>query len=277
MHALRRSLGSAAVITLALAALACSVPFLGDMGAATPAEATAAAPADDAAPATEQPAAEAPAAEQPADTGGSGLCDHPYFPIGDGRVFRYESYGPDGLEQYTRSYVQSGPDTFTMTVTFTDLEVKGDWLCSTGGLVQAQYGTLTTSAAQDFTYTTENFTGEFLPTEDRFTPGSTWQVSYDVTANTPPEAGGMTAVGTAVITGTLEGFEPVSVPVDDYPEAAKVRYDYAVSLNMNIGNTQTPVELTFTTYIWFVRDVGIVKEVVDLFDLETTSELIAFE
>ena len=133
-------------------------------------------------PVTEQPEAEQSEADAPTAAGASieGACNHPYYPIRDGAVYRYQMTAP-GMDaaEMTIVFSVTGPDSFVTTQTFSGITTETTWQCTADGLLRTDLG-LGIPEMPGLEYSVDGVTGVTFPPPDQLTEGATWQNTFNM-------------------------------------------------------------------------------------------------
>jgi len=301
----RRAMVVALPIVFALAVLltACGGENAADTGAATtvteptaaategaavaPTAAPTQAVATEAPPTVEPTVAPPPTAPATAETSSgdataglpSGNCGNPYYPVVEGRTYRYTSNLPGfGVSEYSISYSDVTDESFTATTNLGEGDTLVNvWSCSGEGLLQPEFTQLP-GAVEGMTVEFVEAEGVTVPTAAMFSAGGSWTTHYVANATMPDMgAGAMTMVETIDLTNTFAGVEAVSVPAGDYPEAVRVDTTGTISVAMASAPAMD-IELTFSS--WYVEGVGMVRqEMTGLLDdsAPSVTELVAIE
>ena len=239
---------------------------------AVDAGATATAEAQLAAVSGSEEAAEAPTAEPPAEPAGEGetlalgACNHPYYPIRDGAVYRYLLTAP-GIEntEMTVQYRVTGPDSFVTTQTYAGINTEAEWTCTEGGLLRTTLG-LSGLDMAGMEYTVDNMSGMTFPPPEQFQVGETWQNTFSMSGEMAMEGLAITMSIEAVTDNVLAAFEPVTTPAGEF-DAAKIDTATTIDINMDMGDLPAMpgmpglTGMTLSTAMWLAEDVGMIKTV----------------
>jgi len=220
-----------------------------------PAEQAPAAPAsgtDTTAPPLEQPAPVQPQAS-------SDACDHPYYPLKNGYEIDYEITGPAsaGLK-ITVSGVSAGHAKLDTVITYMGSHaLSQDLICGADGSIKTNtYMDMASAFGSPFKATTKSVSGEVMPKELK--TGDKWTLRYDTELDMSslkmPNV--TTMAGYVEQTNEVIGEEKVSVPAGDFA-AIKVRSDSFSHYSVTAASP--PTETKSTSFQWYVRGVGLVK------------------
>jgi hypothetical protein len=150
---------------------------------------------------------------------------------------------------------------FRMVTSVPGGSVPVDWRCTGAGLVQTSLGNLTPGAASSL-FRVANVSGVTVPSADL--RGRRWSQVYVLAGSL--EIGGQRAVyaGRAVIRSAGdEGRDSVTVPAGTYADAVTVYSDMVAHLSVTVNGQRVPFALEVEKHAWYVRGVGIVKQVTD--------------
>jgi len=151
--------------------------------------------------------------------------------------------------------------TFRMVTSVAGGSVPVDWRCTRAGLVQTSLGNLTPGAASSL-FRVVNVSGVTVPSADL--RGRRWNQVYGLAGSLG--AGGQRAVyaGRAVIHFTGDdGKDSITVPAGTYADAVTVYSDMVAHLSVTANGQRVPFALEVEKHAWYVRGVGIVKQVTD--------------
>jgi hypothetical protein len=137
-------------------------------------------------------------------------------------------------------------------------------------LVSGEYADLSRPESR-LKFETLDVSGVAIPKPDRWQKGTKWNYGYSVRgqmsfvgAPKPVDVEGHISVAAEV-----GAPEKVSVPAGAF-EAVKVHSRYDEALNMK-GSASMPMNMTFSVWSWYGREVGLVKSASD--DLRVTTVL----
>jgi hypothetical protein len=210
----------------------------------------------------------------------AGDCYNPFFPAIPDETLEYESTFSNNLPVYSYS------------VTFTDVsegaftqhqEVTGGaapasygptldriWKCQSDGLASVEYADLSRPESR-LKFETLDAAGVAIPRPDRWQKGAKWTHRYSVRgqmsfvgAPTPVDVDGTISVAAEIVSQ-----EKVEVPAGIY-DAVKVQSAYNQALTMK-GKASMPINITFTVWSWYARDIGLIKNASE--DLRVTTVL----
>jgi hypothetical protein len=176
---------------------------------------------------------EAPPPTEEAPSGGTGLCENPYYPVREGATWNYQ--GTSSLTEpytFTDTITSLRADGFTLTTEFDELTRTQEWACTPEGIVALQLGGGLTTAQTNLTVETQNASGVTYPAE--IDAGDTWSHSLEFTGTMDIAGNSGEAEGTTQSDFTALGVESVTVPAGTF-EAMKVEiqttFEATVSLS----------------------------------------------
>lgn len=258
--------------------------------AACGAEDSAPAPAEGGAPAAETPADTMQPTEEPASgaviSEASGNCSNPFYPLRSDTVWTYQMVRPGEAPQgsFTLAYDNISPDSFDALMSLRNEETEeifqasSTWYCSGEGLLSSDYATMNFASNVGVKVETLDYAGISLLPADQWNVGNSWDTSYQVNVTFSVEGMDITSTMDVQITNTISTIEEVSVTAGTYPEAYRVDTTGSMTVDMegdmdfSMGNI--PIEYS----TWYVRDVGMVKQVnTGPDDDDTFTELVSVE
>ena len=266
-----------------------SILLLSVLSACGPTE-TAPVPGEEGAPAAESPADSAvPTEEPPAGaviSEASGACNNPFYPLRSDTVWTYQILRPGEAPQgsFTLSYDNITGETFDALMSLRDAETDeifqatSTWYCTGDGILDSDFATLNFAPTLNLRVETLNYDGISLLPGDQWEVGKSWDTSYQVNVTFSVEEMDIISAMDVQITSTISAIEGVSVTAGTYPEAYRVDTTGSMTVNMegdmdfSMGNI--PIEYS----TWYVRDVGMVKQVTSGPDADGTfTELVSVE
>ncbi|MEZ4769001.1 MAG: hypothetical protein R2844_11325 [Caldilineales bacterium] len=233
-----------------------------------------------AAPPTETPTAtpEPTVAPEPTEAAAaaavaSGPCFNTFFPIVDGASWTYNTSGA-GASTYTRSVTNVSDNGFTLTHTTSgsSTPLRIDYTCDDGGLVSGTLAGLPSMAG--FSLEVTSFTGTNFPPADQWEVGASWSATYTVEGTGTVEGIDVALNGEITTVYEIVGEESVDVPAGTF-DAYKVDSTRTQRLNMSMGGTSMPLEVSISSSDWYVEGVGQVKSVT-YGDFASTTELVSY-
>lgn len=205
----------------------------------------------------EQVTEEAPPPTQEPPSGGTGLCENPYYPVREGATWNYQ--GSSSLTEpytFTDTITSLRADGYTLTTEFDELIRTQEWACTPEGIVALQLGGGLTTTQTNLTVETQNASGVTYPAEIK--AGDTWSHSLEFTGTMDIAGNSGEAEGSTQSDFTALGIESVTVPAGTF-EAMKVEIQTTFEATVDFQGLSIPVTFTTTTISWFVEDVGWVK------------------
>ncbi len=263
--------------------------LISTLAACGPAESVPA-PAEGGAPAAEAPADTPVPTEEPKSAGvvseASGACDNPFYPLRSDTVWTYQIVQPgeDPQGSFTLQYSNISADTFDAQMSLRDAETDeifqatSTWYCSGEGLLASDFATMNFASNIGVKVETLDYSGISLLPADQWEVGASWDTSYQVNVSFSVEGMDINSGSDVTLTNTISAVEEISVTAGTYPEAYRVDTSGSMNLNMegdmDFSMGDFPVEYT----TWYVRDVGMVKQVTSGPDADGTyTELVSVE
>ena len=205
-----------------------------------------------------------------------GTCSNSFFPIVEGPVWTYSSNAYGIEDTYTQSFRDVSEDGFTIVTDFEDgNEVEVAWECTEDGLISSEFLQMGMLQDMEFDLSTNEYSGVWIPPEEEWEVGKSWEAAYTVDINSEVEGVSIEMTMNIELTNTISAVEPVSVGAGDFDEAYRV--DSTGVLAVDMFGTETPMEFVN----WYVRDVGMVQSQVlsvdGLYDDSYDVELISLE
>lgn len=244
-------------------------------------EPVAEAPAPDAA---AEPAADAPQTDAPeASAIVQGLCNHPYYPVRDGAVYRYQMTAP-GMEptEMTIQYTVTGPDTFRTTHSFGEVTNEMAWQCTEQGLLSTDFmlGGVDIPGVE---YNLDAMSGVTFPLPEQLQAGNTWQSTFTLAGEMSMEGFAMQMDIEGVTDNVVSGFEQVTTTAGTF-DAARIDSTTTMEMNLDMGDmgdipSMPPMPgMTTESTLWLAEGVGMVKtESTDPTGGTSVMELVAVE
>jgi hypothetical protein len=231
-----------------------------------------------------QTGGEVQASEAPAEAGGgaqiTGACANQYYPVTEGTTRTYSATG--GIEDFTYTETISGvaPDGFTVTTSYSlegNLQTTQRWACQSDGLVALDYNGGPSAALSteglSVQYNTTGVTGVTVPAN--LGVGTAWNQTLTIEGDMVIGEG-MTghATGDVSYSANAVGTESVTTPAGTF-DAIKVEIQQNFNVTADLSGVSVPVAFTGTTTTWYAPGVGMVKSIVtiDLMESTTTVEL----
>lgn len=247
--------------TLAPATVATTAPTAPSaVSAQLSAAATAAAPATTAAPAaTTPPVTSAPLSV----SGGSGACDNPYYPLRQGATWTYTVTGLDKPAEQTQTVTKVENGSAEITLQTGTITVKNPVDCTAEGL---KFGNLPSITSQTGNLNAEltavSSEGVYLPRADRLVPGAQWDAHYVLKGKISMAQQAIDVTEDVKLHFEVVGSEKVTVPAGTF-DALKIKQHLTIDIQMANAPASVPPG-SFDQFVWFARDVGMVKTSVSL-------------
>lgn len=215
----------------------------------------------------------------------SGPCNNPYYPIVPDVTWTYRMTSSDSSETsiYRYHFDNITDNGFTSVIVLESgtgevFNAELDFTCDENGITQAEYSTLDISGLPEgFTVETVSVEGTTFAVPERWTPGQTWESVYNLNMQMDTGLAGMMDVETVLTTvSTVIGNEAVSVPLGDFGEAVRVDQTYDMVTTMaGLGDFDMGSEEPAT--LWFVRDLGMVRNESSAYGVTSVMELLSVE
>lgn len=230
-------------------------------------------PADNDANDPRDDAAIAPDDEPAPDTAGPSTatdwaCYNPFYPLGVGPVYYYRaSYAdPAGIggmvdTEYQLETLAQNDEFLTVEMRFDELTSEVTWLCDDGGMFSSGFAQFNFQFLEDIDIETVSYEGVTLPKEEEWFVGSTWDTDYEINMSYSLEGLAVESHVIGEMNNEVIAIEPVSVPAGDYSEAyvVKTTGQFIISVNLMGVETSTTIPLDMTS--WYVKNVGMVKQI----------------
>lgn len=222
---------------------------------------------------------EAPAAEETATTEAPamdlGACSNPFFPIEDGKTYVYNQIEGETTTEYTITFTDVSSSGFTQMIEEQDQSLSIEWNCTENGLVPGEFfeSNFIQVEGMEFDVETTEVSGQFLPPASQWEVGNSWDLAYTVTVNVSAEGFETSVEGSMDLTNTIAAQESVTVPFGTYENAYRV--DQTGTFNANVMGMESGSSMEQT--YWFVRDVGLIRNVVGIQGAEYSLELVSIE
>jgi hypothetical protein len=234
---------------------------------------------------TAQPTEEPPSGAVISEAAGN--CNNAFYPLRNDTVWTYQIVNPveeKPTGSFNLSYGNISGDSFDALMSLKNAETEeifqaaSTWYCSGEGMLSSDFATLNFASNLDVKVETLDYAGISLLPADQWELGKTWDTSYKVNVTFSVEGMDIVSAMDIQIVNTISAIEEVSVTAGTYPEAYRVdttgtmTVDMEGDMDFSMGNL--PIEYT----TWFVRDVGMVKQITTGPDADGTyTELVSVE
>ena len=193
-----------------------------------------------------------------------GRCANAYQPVVEGAVWTYHTTADTAgnvrsidVAVDTRRVSRSA---FRMVTSVAGGSFPVDWRCADEGLVQSDLGDLTPGGPRSLFRVTK-VTGVTIPTGEL--RGRKWHQAYAMAGSLTSGGQRATYVGDATVRYVgSDGTESVAVPAGTY-DALMVYSDMIAHLRLTADGRHAGLALEVERHAWYVRGVGMVKEVSD--------------
>ena len=222
---------------------------------------------------------EAPPAEQPAPTEApamdTGACSNPFLPVEEGKTYVYNQIEGGTTTEYTITYTDVSSSGFTQMIEEDDQSVSVEWNCTENGLVPGEFfeADFIQIEGMEFDVETTEVSGHFLPPANEWEVGNSWDLAYTVTVNVSAEGLETSVEGSMDLKNTIAAQESVTVPAGTYDNAYRVEQTGTFNASFMGMESGSSMEQTY----WFVRDVGLIRNVVGIQGAEYSLELVSVE
>ncbi len=215
----------------------------------------------------------APAAVKSSSTSGTG-CANAYYPATPTMKKTYKiSYTTGKLPNvtYTESYTNFTKDGFVQKMEFAPFESKSGktdvtnmehgFRCGAEGLMALEYANVNAGRESQFKYKTVKSDGISFPNESDWKVGKTWQASFEV-EGLPSENKDIPMMlkdGKFTLENEIVAAEKVTTASGSY-DTFKVAMTVTSKMNLGMGGKAMPINVPpFKNFVWFAKDVGMVK------------------
>ena len=214
------------------------------------------------------------------------IRDNPFFPLTEGGSFSYRAafvpdpdavLSPEDYSYYQVLTTEVTEETITVQMVFDEVNSEVKWLCGEEGLYSSEYAQFNFTDVLDAEIETANYSGVTLPMEDMWFIGSSWDMDFEINMAYSVEGIEIASVMIGDLTNEITGIEAVSVPAGDFAEAYVVEGSGTLSFDTNMMGSQLTMSFPVTNTTWYVRGVGMVKQLATDETGLTVTELIAYE
>lgn len=208
----------------------------------------------------------------------SGPCYNPYFPIVEGRTMVYQNRIKE-METWESSHEMGfegvSAEVFTSVFRYAELDIEGNpisedmielkiaWQCTEEGMLQQEFIFGNFGPVDDMveiSYETIEFNGVTFPSEENFVEGATWEANYVVSMSTTVDGTIVTSEIEIRQVNTVVGFEAVSVPYGDFPEALRVDSTSELMMTASADGGSYTIDSSSDMSAWYVKEIGMVKQ-----------------
>ena len=194
----------------------------------------------------------------------SGRCANLYEPVVEGTVWTYHTTADTAgnvrsieLAVDTRRVRRDG---FRIVTSVPGGSFPVDWRCVNEGLVQSDLGDLTPGGPRSL-FRVTRVVGVTIPAGDF--RGRNWRQSYSLAGSLTAAGQRAAYAGSAVVRFVAgDRAESVDVPAGTY-DALMVYSDMVARLRLSVAGRNVPLALEVERHSWYVRGVGMVKQVSD--------------
>jgi hypothetical protein len=209
---------------------------------------------------TPVPVVEVPSGGVPSNTGGSGACDNPLYPVVIGASWTYKFNG--GVPgDFTRSITAVNDDGFFDQDVFTSgITRTGEWKCNAGALIALDPNGGSTAAVQsstiDSTFETIAMDGVTLPAN--VNAGESWTQNFTIEGTETIKGVAVASKNQTAYSCTAGGSESVTVAAGTF-NAVRMECQTNITITITMNGAEIPTNVTTTSTIWYAPGVGMVK------------------
>jgi hypothetical protein len=213
-------------------------------------------------------------------------CDNPFYPVETGSTLSYRAafvtnpdagLTPEDFSYYQIVTVEKTDETITVQMLFDEVSSEVKWLCGEDGLFSSEYAQFNFTDILDAEIETVSYSGITLPNEEQWFIGSVWDMDFEVNMAYEIEGIEISSVLTGDFANEVVAIESVSVPAGDFPEAYVLETTGSMTINSDMMGSQMTVTVPISTTSWYVKGVGMVKQVSVDETGQTLTELVAYE
>lgn len=194
----------------------------------------------------------------------TGRCANLYQPVVEGAVWTYHTTSDTAgdvrsidVAVDTRRVMRGG---FRTVTSVPGGSFPVDWRCVNEGLVQSDLGDLTPGGPRSL-FRVTRVVGVTFPAGDL--RGKNWRQSYSLAGSLTAAGQRAPYAGSAIVRYVAgDRAESVDVPAGTY-DALMVYSDMVARLRLTVAGRQVPLALEVQRHSWYVRGVGMVKQVSD--------------
>ncbi len=215
---------------------------------------------------------------EPEETGYSGLCVNPYFPVKPDTFWNYYVQNPSDTYEYISSFIEITEESFIEKIESEVFNADIKWQCFSEGIIQSQYSALMLEEdTQGMEFITEGYEGFTLPSPDKWFIGFKWDTKYRVKTTVIVEDEQISSTGDIIIKNEIVAIESVTVPAGTFPEAIKVDSDKNMTISTDIAGTSMSFNVYTDISSWYAEDTGLVKQISKAICGTTIIELLFIE
>ena len=188
-----------------------------------------------------------------------GDCYNPFFPVMEGKVWKYAVVSGGVSSTLEVSYKDVTPSFFTSVQQFPDIRTEIQWSCGPDGMLSSQLANMSIAQIPDIKYEIVEMKGVLFPKEDKWQVGNSWGTSYVIKIEYTSGETVLEGQGNIEISNTIAAVEPITVLSGTYNDAFRV--DTSGTIIINISGMGTDISMPITNTTWHVKDVGLVKSI----------------
>ena len=221
-----------------------------------------------------------PTAEPTKETSGEmqTLCYNDFYPVREGVTYTYRTDTLGKIEDMTVYFKEVTEDSFDAVTTFPEFSSEVKWLCTNDGMVSLSNAQFSMPDVAGFDIGNIDYKGVTLPNPDQWEVGLKWGTYYAITSTVTMQGIESTVISEVKFSNKIPAIQEVTVPAGTYPDAYLVEskgtittYDF--SKGLRLGETVT----NFSQKAWYVRNVGLIKNISTMMDTTSTMELVSTE
>ena len=203
-----------------------------------------------------------------------GGCDNAYYPATPTLQKTYRATYTGGklpTSTYTESYTNFTKDGFIQKTQFPPMETKAGktdvtsiehgFRCGAEGLMALEYANVNAGQESRFKFKTVKSDGISFPHENDWNIGKKWQAHFEVEGlpSDDEKIPMMLKDGNFTLDYEIVSAEKVTVPAGSY-ETFKIAMTVTSKMNLGMQGRSMPMNLPpFKNFVWFAKDVGMVK------------------
>lgn len=204
-------------------------------------------------------------------------CLNSYFPVEENKTWNYnEKTSQNEPVNFSVTFKEIKENSFTKVVTTPFPIIESKWVCNENGLVQTEPTQLyfIDSVIFNYEFDTKGVEGVTFPPETEIEIGKSWTVSYDSGTKMGIKDEVINAIVKIEIENKVVSIESVEVPSGKYPEALKIESKMTTNISTDKGVIREAIS---NSELWFVKNIGLVKQISEMDNLTATIELLSME
>ncbi|MCD6401424.1 MAG: hypothetical protein J7L73_05785, partial [Anaerolineales bacterium] len=221
-----------------------------------------------------------PTAEPTKETSGEmqTLCYNDFYPVREGVTYTYRTDTLGKTEDMTVYFKEVTEDSFDAVTTFPEFSSEVKWLCTNDGMVSLSNAQFSMPDVAGFDMANIDYKGVTLPNPDQWEIGLTWETYYAITSTVTMQGMETTAVSVVDFQNKITSIEEITVLAGTYPDAYRVESNGTITSKITSAGVSVGDQVTdFNQTAWYVRDVGLIKNISTMMDTTSTMELVSTE